>query len=167
MKELGDARHIGVVKQTHLGFLTCRKTTTLSELTGGASEGMVALVTDSTMLSDYLPILLQTLIVMGFAGVTLGLSVLLGRTGKRNATKDSAYECGMLPIGEAQPRFSVKFYLIAMLFVLFDIEVVFLYPWAVVFDELALFGFIEMMVFLAILLVGYLYAWRRGALEWA
>jgi len=130
---------------------------------------MVASATDFTMLSDYLPILLQGLIVMGFAGVTLGLSVLLGRTGKRNATKDSAYECGMLPIGEAQPRFSVKFYLVAMLFVLFDIEVVFLYPWAVQFKALVAQNsdaFWSMLSFVFILGIAYLYVLRKKALDW-
>lgn len=130
---------------------------------------MVRTVNDTIMLSDYLPILLQGLIVMGFAGVTLGLSVLLGRSGKRNATKDSAYECGMLPIGEAQPRFSVKFYLVAMLFVLFDIEVVFLYPWAVQFKSLVAQNanaFWSMLSFVFILGVAYLYVLRKKALDW-
>lgn len=130
---------------------------------------MVTPVNEFIMLSDYLPILLQGLIVMGFAGVTLGLSVLLGRTGKRNATKDSAYECGMLPIGEAQPRFSVKFYLVAMLFVLFDIEVVFLYPWAVQFKSLIAQNsnaFWSMLSFVFILGVAYLYVLRKKALDW-
>ena len=81
------------------------------------------------MLENYLPILLQILVATGFAGATLLVSVLLGKAARSNTIKDSAYECGMLPIGEAQPRFSVKFYIVAMLFVLFDIEVVFLYPW--------------------------------------
>src|SRR5690606_12371544 len=85
---------------------------------------------------DYLPVFLQILVAIGFAAVTLTLSVVFGRTGRDNATKDTAYECGMLPIGEGAPRFSVKFYLVAMLFVLFDIEVVFMYPWAVQFREL-------------------------------
>lgn len=130
---------------------------------------MIVTVTNYTMLSDYFPILLQALIVMGFAGVTLGLSVLLGRTGKRNATKDSAYECGMLPIGEAQPRFSVKFYLVAMLFVLFDIEVVFLYPWAVQFKSLIAQNsnaFWSMLSFVFILGIAYLYVLRKKALDW-
>ena len=87
------------------------------------------------MLQDYLPILLQVIVAIGFAAVALLLSVVLGRVGKRNAIKDSAYECGMLPQGEAQPRFSVKFYLVAMLFILFDIEIVFMYPWAVVYRD--------------------------------
>ena len=122
-----------------------------------------------TMLSDYLPILLQALIVIGFAGVTLGVSVLLGRSGKSNSMKESAYECGMLPIGEAQPRFSVKFYLVAMLFVLFDIEVVFLYPWAVQFKNLVAqnsHAFWSMLSFVFILGIAYLYVLRKKALDW-
>ena len=92
------------------------------------------------MPQDYLPVLFQVLIALGFAVSTLTLSVIFGRSGKRNAIKDSAYECGMLPIGEGAPRFSVKFYLVAMLFVIFDIEVVFMYPWAVQFRDLAAQG---------------------------
>ena len=87
------------------------------------------------MQENYLPILLQVIIAAGFAVVTLIASALLGKSSKRTQIKDSAYECGMLPIGESQPRFSVKFYIIAMLFVLFDIEVVFLYPWSVVYKD--------------------------------
>ena len=122
------------------------------------------------MLEQYIPILMQVLIAAGFAVGTLIASVLLGKSSKRNAMKDSAYECGMLPIGEAQPRFSVKFYIVAMLFVLFDIEVVFLYPWAVVFkDFVAAIGssiFWWMLGFVGILLVAFLYAWRKRALDW-
>src|ERR1700729_2161814 len=87
------------------------------------------------MVKDYLPILIQAVVAVGFAASALIVSVVLGKAGKRNATKDSAYECGMIPEGGAQPRFSVKFYLVAMLFILFDIEIVFMYPWAVVFNE--------------------------------
>ena len=79
------------------------------------------------MLSDYLPVILQALAAIGFAATALGLSVLLGKRGKHNETKETPYECGMLPIGDGAPRFSVKFYLVAMLFVIFDIEVVFMY----------------------------------------
>jgi len=122
------------------------------------------------MLEDYVPILLQALLAAGFAGVTLLVSVLLGKSAARNRTKDSAYECGMLPIGEAQPRFSVKFYIVAMLFVMFDIEVVFLYPWAVVFkDYVEVIGagiFWWMLSFVGILLVAFAYAWKKGALRW-
>ncbi len=123
----------------------------------------------STMLQDYLPVLMQILIASGFAASTLLVSVLLGKSGTRNAMKDSAYECGMLPIGESQPRFSVKFYLVAMLFVLFDIEVVFMFPWAVVFRDMvsqSVAIFWSMAGFAFILLVAYVYALKKGALKW-
>lgn len=118
---------------------------------------------------DYLPVLFQVLIAIGFAVVTLSLSVVFGRSGKRNATKDSAYECGMLPIGEGSPRFSVKFYLVAMLFVIFDIEVVFMYPWAVQFRDLVAQGptaLVSMTGFAGILVFAYVYALKKGALNW-
>ena len=121
------------------------------------------------MLHEYLPVLLQILVAAGLAGGMLLGSVLLGKTGTPNATKDSAYECGMLPIGEAQPRFSVKFYMVAMLFVLFDIEVVFMYPWAIVFRDMVAEQsviFWSMAGFAGILLVAYLYALKKGALKW-
>ena|SRR4051794_5458059 len=118
----------------------------------------------------YLPILLQVGIAIGFAIVAILVSMMLGKSGKRNPTKDSAYECGMLPIGEAQPRFSVKFYLVAMLFILFDIEIVFMYPWAVVYrDFIAVHGLSilwSMLCFVGILTAGYVYAIKKGALEW-
>ena len=121
-------------------------------------------------MKDYLPILIQVGIVLGFGIVTLLISVLLGKSGKRTPGKDLPYECGMLPMGEAQPRFSVKFYLIAMLFILFDIEVVFLYPWAVNFRELlAKHGsgiFWSMLSFLGVVTMGYLYAIKKGVLDW-
>lgn len=121
-------------------------------------------------MQEYLPILLQVIIAIGFAVSALVVSVVLGKTGRRNPTKDSAYECGMLPIGEAQPRFSVKFYLVAMLFILFDVEIVFMYPWAVVYREyIALHGamiFWSMLSFVSILTVGYVYAIMKGALDW-
>ncbi|MFT4638450.1 MAG: NADH-quinone oxidoreductase subunit A [Verrucomicrobiales bacterium] len=124
------------------------------------------------MSSDYLPILIQILIASGFAAGTLLFSVIAGKSAKRSAMKDSAYECGMLPIGEAQPRFSVKFYLVAMLFVIFDIEVVFMYPWAVTFNELVVrdgvtIAFYSMLSFVGILFVAYLYALKKGALRWS
>jgi len=119
---------------------------------------------------DFLPILLQVGIVLGFGISALVISVLLGKSAKRTAMKDSAYECGMLPQGEAQPRFSVKFYLVAMLFILFDIEVVFLYPWAVNFTQmLKSHGttiFWSMAGFLSLVTVGYVYAIRKGVLDW-
>jgi len=120
-------------------------------------------------IDNYGAVLLQFVLVVGLAATMLGLSVLVGRAGRRNAIKDSAYECGMLPIGEGQPRFSVKFYLVAMLFVLFDIEVVFMYPWAVVFRDLVAthsMVFWGMVSFIGILTVAYLYVLKKGALRW-
>ncbi|MAS93596.1 MAG: NADH-quinone oxidoreductase subunit I [Verrucomicrobiales bacterium] len=122
------------------------------------------------MLPDYIPVLIQIVIASGFAIATLIASALLGKRALRNKVKDSAYECGMLPVGEGQARFSVKFYLVAMLFVLFDIEVVFLYPWAAVYrqeiSEGGLVFFWSMLGFVMILFVAYLYALKKGALEW-
>ena len=122
------------------------------------------------MLENYFPVLMQIFMATGFAVVTMFISVVLGRSAKSNRMKDSAYECGMLPIGGAQPRFSVKFYIVAMLFVMFDIEVVFLYPWAVIFkDAVAIVGasiFWWMLAFVGILLVAFGYAWKKGALRW-
>jgi NADH-quinone oxidoreductase subunit A len=121
------------------------------------------------MLNDYLPILLQMLIAFGFAAVVLTLSVLLGRSGRNIGAKDSAYECGMLPVGEGAPRFSVKFYLVAMLFVIFDIEVVFMYPWAVQFRDLVAQGpaaLVSMAGFAGVLAFAYIYALKKGALNW-
>jgi NADH-quinone oxidoreductase subunit A len=120
-------------------------------------------------MKDYLPILLQAIVAVGFSAVALITSVVLGRVGRRNPTKDSAYECGMLPIGSAQPRFSVKFYLVAMLFILFDLEIVFMYPWAVVYrDFIKESGVIfwSMLSFVSLLTVGYIYAIKKGVLEW-
>ena len=120
-------------------------------------------------MDNYFPVLLQFVIAAGFAAATLAISALLGKRARTSEIKDSAYECGMLPVGDGQPRFSVKFYLVAMLFVLFDIEVVFLYPWAVSFKELLTTGtafFWGMVSFLAILFIAYLYALKKGALEW-
>ena len=123
------------------------------------------------MVQDYLPVLLQVLVALGFAGVALLVSVLLGRTGKRNPVKDSAYECGMVSKGDPQPRFSIKFYLVAMLFILFDIEIVFMYPWAVVYrDYIAQYSSLpilgSMLGFITILMIGFVYAIRKGALDW-
>jgi NADH-quinone oxidoreductase subunit A len=122
-------------------------------------------------MKEYLPIFLQVIVAIGFAIGALAASVLLGKAGKRNKTKDSAYECGMLPIGEVQPRFSVKFYLVAMLFILFDIEIVFMYPWAVIYRQyIVQHGaqgiFFSMLSFAGILTVGYVYAIMKGALDW-
>jgi NADH-quinone oxidoreductase subunit A len=120
------------------------------------------------MLGEYLPILLQIIVVILFAGSALLVSVLVGKSGKRTRAKDTAYECGMVPQGEGHPRFSVKFYLVAMLFILFDLEIVFMYPWAVVYrDAIKQSGLIfwSMLSFISILMVGYVYALKKGALE--
>lgn len=117
----------------------------------------------------YLPVLFQVIIALGFAAAVLVLSVVFGRSAHRNPTKDSPYECGMLPIGDGAPRFSVKFYLIAMLFVLFDIEVVLMYPWALQFRDLITHGpavLASMSGFAAILAVAYVYALKKGAFTW-
>ena len=121
------------------------------------------------MLREYLPILLQIIVAIGFAASALLVSVLVGKTGKRSTMKDSPYECGMVPQGAGQPRFSVRFYLVAMLFILFDLEIVFMYPWAVVYKEAIAQSsiiFWSMLSFISILMVGYVYALKKGALDW-
>ena len=127
---------------------------------------------ENAQLNEYLPVLLLGLAAVAFSFGTLALSVLVGARGKRNPIKDTAYECGMIPIGDGNMRMSVKFYLVAMLFILFDIEVVFLYPWAVVYKEMLrdpatrnlIFG--SMLTFLGILFVGYIYALKKRAFDW-
>jgi NADH-quinone oxidoreductase subunit A len=121
------------------------------------------------MIREYIPVLLQIIVAVGFAAGALIVSVLLGKSGVRTRTKDSAYECGMIPQGEAQPRFSVKFYLVAMLFILFDLEIVFMYPWAVVYREAIAQSPVilwSMLGFVSILMVGYVYALKKGAFDW-
>lgn len=117
------------------------------------------------MLSAWAPILIFLILVTGFALVSVIGSLILGMR-KPTPEKLAPYECGMQPVGTARERFSVKFYLVAMLFLLFDIEAVFLFPWAVVYRDLKLFGFFEMVLFIAVVLAGYIYVWKKGALEW-
>ena len=121
------------------------------------------------MLIDYLPIVFLGLFAVLFAGVNLALTHLLGPK-KPTRVKLSVYESGVQPVGDARQRFSIRFDLIAMLFIIFDIEVVFLYPWAVVFKKMSetngLFILLEMLVFIGILLLGYIYAWKKGGLTW-
>ena len=123
-------------------------------------------------LMDYLPILLMFVVAGAFAGGNILLSQMVGQR-KWTRTKLMPYECGKDPVGSAHERFSVKFFLIAMIFILFDIELIFLMPWAVVFRPLAASGgqlrtviFVEMMLFIALLLVGYVYVWKKGLFEW-
>src|SRR5437016_8379865 len=114
----------------------------------------------------YFPVFVQAIIAVGLAATLVGLSSLLGKRAK-SPLKDTPYESGMAPIGSARERFSVKFYLVGMIFILFDIEAVFLYPWVVVFRELKLFALSEMFVFVALILIGYFYVWKKGALDWS
>ena len=120
----------------------------------------------STPTEVYFPVLLQVLIAMAVAAGMLGASYILGKK-VRNRVKDSPYECGITPVGDARHRFSVKFYLVGMLFILFDIEAIFLYPWAVVYRELKMFAFVEMLVFIVLILAGFFYIWKKGALDWS
>jgi NADH-quinone oxidoreductase subunit A len=117
------------------------------------------------LLGSYIPVLIFILIALSLPVVGLGVGRLL-RPFKPNADKLMPYECGVDPEGDARDRFSVRFYIIAILFVIFDVETIFLFPWAVIYNRLALFGFIEMVIFLGILIVGYFYVWKKGALEW-
>ncbi len=117
------------------------------------------------MLENWAPIGIFFILVFGFGVVALTMSYVLG-VKKPNPRKLVPYECGITPTGNARERFSVKFYLVAMLFLLFDIEVVFLFPWAVVYRDLKLFGFFEMLLFILAILAGYIYVWKKGALEW-
>ena len=125
---------------------------------------------EQTQLSQYLPVLMLGVLAVVFSFGMLVMSVVLGQRGKRPAVKDTPYECGMIPVGEGNTRMSVKFYLVAMLFILFDIEVVFLYPWAVIYREMLkesggmILG--AMVSFMVILFVGYLYAVKKGAFDW-
>jgi NADH-quinone oxidoreductase subunit A len=114
----------------------------------------------------WFPVLIQILIALAVAGAMIGLSALLGRRVK-DAVKSSPYESGMQPVGNARGRFSVKFYLVAMVFILFDIEAIFLYPWAVVFRQLKLFAFFEMLLFIVLVLCGFYYIWKKGVLDWS
>ncbi|MGH9658294.1 MAG: NADH-quinone oxidoreductase subunit A [Bryobacteraceae bacterium] len=119
----------------------------------------------TSLAETYFPVLLQAVIAMAVAGFILGLSHLVGHR-VRNRVKDLPYECGITPTGTARERFSVKFYLVGMLFILFDIEAVFLYPWVVVFRELKMVAFVEMLIFIALIMAGFFYIWKKGALDW-
>jgi NADH-quinone oxidoreductase subunit A len=114
----------------------------------------------------YFPVLLQVVIAMAVATLMLGLSYFLGKR-VRDRVKDLPYESGIVPTGDARQRFSVKFYLVGMLFILFDMEAIFLYPWAVVYRELKMFAFMEMLVFILLILCGFFYIWKKGALDWS
>jgi len=134
--------------------------TILLAQTAGANEA------SSAPVFSYLPIVLFLLVAAAFPGVAL-LVMRAIRPQIYNQKKMMPYECGIDPIKDARERFSVRFYIIAMLFLIFDVETVFLLPWAIGFDRLAVFGLVEMLIFVGILVVGYYYAWRKGVLNWA
>jgi len=120
---------------------------------------------DSNYLDNYGALLLMFVLAAGLSGVLLLASALIGRH-KRSREKDQPYECGIRPTGDARAPFSVQFYMVALLFILFDIEAIFLYPWALIYRSLRLFGFVEMALYIIILLAGYIYLWKKGALDW-
>ncbi len=118
-------------------------------------------------MNEYLPILVLLAIATGLAALIVVISIVCGpRKRAKNTTKIAPYESGMIAIGQGQRRFPIRFYLIAVLFILFDIEVIFFYPWAVAFRQLGLFGLIQMLVFVGILFAGYIWVWKKGALDW-
>jgi NADH-quinone oxidoreductase subunit A len=120
-----------------------------------------------TSYSDsYFPVVVQTVLAVLVAAALITISFALGKRVK-DRVKNSPYECGMAPTGSARERFSVKFYLVAIVFILFDIEAVFLYPWAVVYRELKMFAFVEMLLFIVLILCGFFYVWKKGALDWS
>jgi NADH-quinone oxidoreductase subunit A len=116
-------------------------------------------------LQAYTPLLLHLILAMVIAGALLTLSSVVGWR-RPSKVKSQAYECGITPTGDAREPFSVKFYLVAIIFILFDVEAIFLYPWAFIFRSLRWFGFVEMLLYIGILLVGYFYLWKKGALDW-
>lgn len=114
----------------------------------------------------YFPILLQAVLGCLVAALLVGLAFLVGKRVK-NRVKDIPYECGVNPTGSAKERFSIKFYVVAMLFILFDIEAIFLYPWAMVYRDLKMFAFLEMFVFIVLIVAGLFYVFKKGILDWA
>jgi NADH-quinone oxidoreductase subunit A len=116
-------------------------------------------------LDNYGSLLLMFVLAAGLAGALITVSTLIGKH-KPSPEKDQPYECGIRPTGDAREPFSVHFYMVGLIFILFDIEAIFLYPWALVYHDLKLFGFVEMLLYIIILLVGYIYLWKKGALDW-
>ncbi len=114
----------------------------------------------------YFPVLVQAVIAAVLAAALIAISYIFGKK-VRNRVKDMPYESGIVPTGDARQRFSVKFYLVGMLFILFDIEAIFLYPWVVVYRELKMFAFVEMLIFVVLILSGFFYIWKKGALDWS
>jgi NADH-quinone oxidoreductase subunit A len=121
---------------------------------------------NSNYLDAYGPLLLMFILASGLAALLITLSTIVGRH-KRTPEKDQPYECGIAPTGDARQPFSVHWYMVGLVFILFDIEVIFLVPWALVYNhDLKVFGFVEMLLYIIILLVGYIFLWKKGALDW-
>ncbi len=120
----------------------------------------------TTLVQIWFPVVVQTILAMVIAAALVTLSFAIGHRVK-NKIKDTPYECGITPTGDARQRFSVKFYMVAMLFILFDIEAIFLYPWAVVYKKLRMFGFLEMLTFVVLILAGFFFIWKKGVIDWA
>jgi len=117
------------------------------------------------MLSNYLPVLIFVVIAIAIAGLVIGLGFFLGPR-RADSEKQSPYECGFEAFEDSRMKFDVRYYLVAILFIIFDLEIAFLFPWAIVLDQIGLFGFVAMAVFLGILVIGFIYEWKKGALEW-
>ncbi|MDQ2841872.1 MAG: NADH-quinone oxidoreductase subunit A [Acidobacteriota bacterium] len=120
----------------------------------------------TTYAQTWFPVLIQIVIAIGVASAMIGLSAVIGQR-VRDSIKSSPYESGMAPVGNARERFSVKFYLVAMVFILFDIEAIFLYPWAVVYRQFKLFAFFEMLLFIVLVMCGFFYILKKGVLDWS
>jgi NADH-quinone oxidoreductase subunit A len=120
----------------------------------------------SNYLDSYGPLLLMFILAAFIAGALIVVSSVVGQH-KPSHAKQQPYECGVRPTGDARQPFSVHFYMVALIFILFDIEAIFLYPWALVYHDLKVFGFVEMLLYIMILLVGYIYLWKKGALDWS
>ena len=120
---------------------------------------------NSNYLDSYGPLLLMFILAAGLAALLITLSTVIGKH-KPTPEKNQSYECGIVPTGDARQPFSVHFYMVALVFILFDIEAIFLYPWALVYHKLYVFGFVEMLLYIVILLVGYIFLWKKGALNW-
>lgn len=117
------------------------------------------------MLSNYIPVLIFVVLSLGFGGIVVAAGYILGPS-KPDSEKNSPYECGFEPFEDSRMKFDVRFYLVAILFIIFDLEIAFLFPWAVVLEDVGLLGFAAMAIFLILLVVGFIYEWKKGALEW-
>lgn len=131
----------------------------------GARQGRTGIIRLTSFLAEYLPILVFILVALGLSGIILLASWIIAPQ-RPDTEKLSPYECGFEPFEDSRGRFDVRFYLVALLFIIFDLEVAFLFPWAVALGDIGLFGFWSMVFFLGVLTIGFIYEWRKGALEW-